>query len=273
MYATQLLWYLPRILDSSQAFSSGADDKLLERYKFFVLCRILRFYPTLTLQMATTFSISVVSDTVCPWCYIGKRRLESGIAAFLKKHPEQSNATFKISWHPFYLNPNAPKDSIQKEEMYAAKFGPQRANMIFDRLRGAGDEAGIEFKFGGKTGNTRDSHRLLAFAAEKEGDAQDKVVNNLFRAYFEEEKDITDHTVLLDAAKEAGLPEDEVKKLLQSDQEGPTVDNEVMSAQKMGVTGVPNFTIQDMFVVEGAQEPNAFVQLFERVLKLDKSMA
>jgi len=210
----------------------------------------------------TNFSISVVSDTVCPWCYVGKKKLEASIAAFKKQHPED---TFSISWMPYYLNPHAPKVGINKKEYYEKKFGSDRTAMIFERLRQAGQDVGIAFKFDGKTGSTRDSHRLIQLGKKKSPAMQTRVVEELFAAYFENEKDITSREVLVECAKRAGLDEAEAKEWLESGKGGKEVDEEVKFAQMMGVNGVPNFTIQGKYEVGGAQDPGVFLRLFERI--------
>lgn len=162
--------------------------------------------------------------------------------------------------------------------MYSMKFGADRASAIFTRLAAAGEGDGIAFKFGGNTGSTRDSHRLLWYAGEEEtksadtakttgviGGMQTRVVEQLFRAYFEEEKNITDPAVLLDAAVGAGLDQGEVQKVLDSDLGGPEVDEEAQTASRRLVTGVPFFSIQGKYSVEGADEPEAFLEIFERI--------
>ena len=137
--------------------------------------------------------------------------------------------------------------------------------MIFERLNAAGKEVGINFKFGGKTGNTRDSHRLIQLGKTKSPQVQTRVVEALFKAYFENEQDITSHDVLREAAVKAGMDEAEVKEWLESDKGGNEVDKEVMQAQMANISGVPNFTLQGKYEIGGAQDPAAFVQLFERL--------
>ncbi|KAI9670480.1 MAG: hypothetical protein M1817_004347 [Caeruleum heppii] len=212
----------------------------------------------------TNFKINIVSDTVCPWCYVGKKRLEKSIATYKSAHPN-SKDTFSTSWMPFYLNPDAPRQGIDKTAYYKKKFGEERTEMIFERLNAAGAADGINFKFGGKTGNTRDSHRLIQLGKSKSPDVQTKVVEALFEAYFETEQDITSRAVLQAAGVKAGLAEDEVASWLESDKGGPQVDEEVGRAQSGLISGVPHFTIQDRYEVSGAQDPQAFVQIFERV--------
>ena len=139
--------------------------------------------------------------------------------------------------------------------------------MMQERLAQLGKSDGIDFKFGGKTGNTRDSHRLIQLGKAKSPAVQTRVVEELFAAYFENEKDITSHDVLVDAGVKAGLNAAEVKEWLESGQGGPEVDKEVQEAYEQSISGVPNFTIQDQFEIGGAQEPAAFVQLFEKIKK------
>ena len=143
--------------------------------------------------------------------------------------------------------------------------------MIFHRLEAVGKEVGINFKFGGKTGNTRDSHRLIQLAKTKGPEVQTRVVEELFRSYFENEQDVTNHEVLKEAGVKAGLPPQEVEAWLASDEGGKEVDREVQEAQAKTIGGVPNFTIQGKYAVRGAQDPEAFVQIFERIKDLEGS--
>jgi len=198
-------------------------------------------------------------------CYIGKKRLEAGIAQYRQRHPGTTD-TFTTTWHPFYLNPHAPRQSIDKRQAYAAKFGgPERADAIFERITAAGAGDGIRFSFAGRTGNTRDSHRLLQLAGSKGEAAQTRTVEQLFTAYFELEKDITSHEVLAAVGRDAGLDEAEVTRMLGSDEFGDVVDKEVAEARSEAVSGVPHFTLQGQYEISGAQEPAAFVRLFERI--------
>ncbi|KAF2008507.1 thioredoxin-like protein [Aaosphaeria arxii CBS 175.79] len=220
----------------------------------------------------TNFDIKIVSDTVCPWCYVGKKRLEKGIEAYKAKHPE-SNDTFTTTWFPFYLDPTAPRQSVEKRERYIEKFGPARVDMMFDRLAQLGKLEGIDFKFGGRTGNTRDSHRLIQLGKTKGPERQTRVIEELFAAYFENEKDITNEDVLVQAGVKAGLDEAEARAWLKEGKGGPQVDKEVQDAYEQNISGVPNFTLNDRFEIGGAQEPAAFVQLFERIKNQDKGSA
>ena len=204
------------------------------------------------------------------WCYVGKKRLEKGIAAYKEKHPD-SNDTFSTSWFPFYLNPDAGK-SVNKQQMYESKFGKERTAMLQQRLSEIGRAEGINFKYGGNTGNTRDSHRLVQLAKTKGSKVQTRVIEELFAAYFENEKDITRQDVLTEAGVKAGLDEKEIKEWLESGKGGPEVDKEVLQARQQHITGVPHFTINDQYEIGGAQDPAAFVQLFERLKRQEGSL-
>ncbi|RMZ84179.1 hypothetical protein DV738_g594, partial [Chaetothyriales sp. CBS 135597] len=186
----------------------------------------------------TNFSINIVSDVVCPWCYVGKKRLDAAIELYTKTYPGGKDDVFTISWLPFYLDPTSPAKGVP---------------------------VGIEFSFAGKIGRTRDAHRLIELAGRKGPGVQNAVVLELFRAYFEAGGDITSHDTLEEASVRAGLDRDEVRDWLQTDKGGDVVDREVQRAQLEGIHGVPNFTIQGKYRVEGAQEPQAFVDIFARV--------
>lgn len=227
----------------------------------------------------TKFDIEIVSDTICPWCYIGKQKLDQAVTAYKAQHPN-SDDTFSTTWMPFYLNPAAPKTGkahikyyyqpltvlgVNKQEYYRAKFGGDRATMMYERLSQIGNDVGIDFKYGGKTGNTRDSHRLIQLGKTKSPAVQTRVVEELFAAYFENEGDITSHDTLLSAAVKAGLDKNEAQEWLDSDQGGKAVDEEVEFAKKHQISGVPNFTIQGKYEVGGAQDPSVFLRLFEKI--------
>ncbi|KAL8668077.1 MAG: hypothetical protein Q9202_000055 [Teloschistes flavicans] len=216
----------------------------------------------------TNFAISIVSDTVCPWCYVGKTKLDRAIALYKSTHPGTTD-TFSITWHPFYLNPTLPKGGIDKRQFFDERFGADRTPMMYARMSGIGKSLGIEFKYGGKTGNTRDSHRLIQLAKTKGSETQDRVVMGFFKTYFEEEGDITDHDTLRAAATKAGLAEAEVNEWLQSDKGGKEVDREVAEAQRKAISGVPHFTMQEKYDIGGAQDVETFAETFERIKAME----
>lgn len=156
--------------------------------------------------------------------------------------------------------------------MYIKKFGKERTAAINQMLAKIGHDEGINFKFGGKTGNTRDSHRLVQLGKTKGSKIQTRVVEELFAAYFENEKDITSQEILIESGVKAGLEEKEIKDWLDSGKGGAEVDKEVQDAREQNISGVPNFTINNRFEIGGAQEPAAFVQLFERLKRMEGSL-
>ncbi|KAK5116912.1 hypothetical protein LTR62_006633 [Meristemomyces frigidus] len=209
----------------------------------------------------TQYNIDIVSDTVCPWCYVGKNRLDKAIQLHKQSHPTD---TFKTTWYPFYLNPNAPP-SIDKQTLYESKFGVERTRVMQSHLLRLGKQVGIDFAFGGKTGNTRDSHRLIQLAKTKGEEMQTRVVEELFNAYFEVEEDITSKEVLIERGVKAGMEEGEVRGWMESDRGGAEVDREVEAAQRKFISGVPSFTVNGMFEVQGAEEPAAFLRVFGQI--------
>ncbi|KAK2753698.1 hypothetical protein FQN55_000061 [Onygenales sp. PD_40] len=211
--------------------------------------------------------ITIVSDTVCPWCYIGKKRLERAISLYHAAHPSTTPTdTFTTDWRPFYLNPDPTRLGVDKTANMVARFGAERTHMIQSRLAAAGAAEGISFKFGGKTGYTRDSHRVIQLGKERGGGRlQTRVVEELFKAYFENERDISDRGVLVEAAVGAGLEEGDVRGWLEGEGGGETVDREVRESVRRGISGVPYFMVQGGHRVEGAEGPEAFLEVFERV--------
>ncbi|KAG0263743.1 hypothetical protein BG011_008172 [Mortierella polycephala] len=208
-----------------------------------------------------TIKIDVVSDVVCPWCYIGKRRIDKAIAAY-KSKPGHEDVQFEISWHPYQLDPSLSKSPTPKMTMYAQKFGPDRAPLIRDRMIQVGKEEGINFEYSGNIVNTLDSHRLIAFATRK--GKQDAIVEALFKDYFEENK-CGEIPTLIETAAKVGLDRNEVEQFLKSDEGVREVQGEIVEAKMQGVQGVPNITIAEKYVLSGAQEPSTLEEIFNKV--------
>ncbi|KAK5168611.1 uncharacterized protein LTR77_005920 [Saxophila tyrrhenica] len=215
--------------------------------------------PSASSHKMTHFEISIVSDTVCPWCYIGLRNLQAAIAQRTAKSPTD---TFSLTWDPFQLNPQAPRgQTVDKRASYEKKLGVDGARTVFERLTSAGETAGIQFSFDGRTGNTLDSHRLLELARKisdvseatsgqathSQADLQTRLAEELFADYFERERDITDHEVLKKAALRAGLDERgiDILAFLASDDLVDLVQREASAQREEGINGVPHFTIND----------------------------
>jgi predicted DsbA family dithiol-disulfide isomerase len=149
--------------------------------------------------------------------------------------------------------------------MYISRFGEARAKQIFARVAQAGADVGINFKFGGRTGYTRNSHRLVQLGKSKGAATQTRVVEAIMEAYFENEQDITSTEVLKAAGVKAGLDENEVAEWLAGDAGGREVDMEVRAAKMAGISGVPNFMVNGHYEIGGAQDPDVFLDLFEKI--------
>lgn len=191
--------------------------------------------------------IDVVSDVVCPWCYLGKRRLEQAI----RLRPDRPVA---VRWHPFQLDATIPPEGIDRKLYMERKFGTGgRLAEIHQRLTALGAEAGIRFDFEAirRSPNTRDAHRLLRLAAT-EG-VQGSVAEALFAAFFERGLDIGDRSVLVDIAGICGLDARVVQEMLSGDDLVSDVEAEIRMAQEMGVQGVPFFIIAGRYAISGAE--------------------
>ncbi|CAM1509059.1 Fc.00g027980.m01.CDS01 [Cosmosporella sp. VM-42] len=206
-------------------------------------------------------SITAISDNVCPFCYIGLLRLTRALSLYRKVVPNGSCDTITTTWHAYQLDPTATAaDVATVSAKMAAKHGADKVPALQERLKKIGLKDGVLFSFESKIGNTRDSHRVVVLARGKGNDVENQVVLEIMRMYFEEGGDITSHEDLIRAAKRAGLDEDETRTWLESDQGGEEVDCEAAEARKMGVVGVPRFIINDKFIVDGAEEVNAFLE-------------
>lgn len=186
---------------------------------------------------------------------------------YKKDVPGGANDTFTISWHPFYLDPSLPKVSIDRDAHLAKKYGPERMALATVRLKTLGDAEGIRFSLKGKIGNTRDAHRLVQLAKTKSNGAENRLISTLFNTHFEEDGDITSQDVLVAVGEKAGLDKSEVKDWLEQGKGGPEVDREVEEAYREGIHGVPNFTINGRYRVEGAQDIQRFLEVFIRAKK------
>ena len=196
---------------------------------------------------AETLTIDVVSDVVCPWCYLGEKRLERALAA--------ETAPVEVRWRPFQLDPTIPPGGLDRAAYMERKFGKSgRLQAAHDRLTQLGAEVGIPFAFDRikRAPNTLDAHRLVRWAAS--AGKQAEVVDRLFRAYFTEGQDIGDPAVLTVIARECGLDPDVVATLLGRDDDKDAVRREIGEAQAIGVSGVPFFIFAGRLAVSGAQD-------------------
>ncbi|MUO27397.1 DsbA family oxidoreductase [Agrobacterium vitis] len=195
-------------------------------------------------------SIDLVSDVVCPWCYLGKARLDLAIAEV------QDTVSIDVNWRPYRLNPDYPPEGVDQQAELAKKFGgKENLERGHQQLAELGREVGIAFNFEAiKIGpNTLDAHRLIHWAGLESREAQGAVVSGLFKAFFEDGRNLGDHAVLLDIVQEAGLDRKVMQALLAGDADKDMVIDEIDAAQKMGVNGVPFFIIDQKYAVSGAQ--------------------
>ncbi|OHV81196.1 DsbA family oxidoreductase [Rhizobium sp. LCM 4573] len=210
-------------------------------------------------------TIDVVSDVVCPWCYLGKARLELAIAEV------QDEFGVDVHWRPYRLNPDYPPEGVDQKKALIAKLGGEEAvERAHATLTKLGEEVGIRYNFDAiKIGpNTLDAHRLLHWALVEGREVQDRVATALFKANFEEGRNIGDHAVLLDIAEQCGLERKVIENLLASDADKDTVLDEIEAAQKMGVNGVPFFIIDGQYAVSGAQTPEVFVNALKEIAQM-----
>jgi predicted DsbA family dithiol-disulfide isomerase len=196
---------------------------------------------------------------ICPWCYIGKRRLEQALELL------GGQQDFQVLWRPFELNPEMPREGIDRRAYRTAKFGSWRRSLELDaHLAAVGKQVGITFRFVRmtRTSNTFDAHRLIGYA-QAQG-CQNGVVEKLFDAYFTEGQNIGDRRVLADLAAEAGLDRAEVERLLESDQGTDEVRLEVDRGRRLGIGAVPHFLIDGTHPLSGAIEPGTIVAALQR---------
>jgi len=205
--------------------------------------------------------IDIFSDTICPWCLIGKRRLEKALAERPNLKP---GVDLAIHWRVFQLNPMMPKGGMERQAYLAMKFGgAENAEIVYDRIRRAGAEEGIDFAFKAmkRTPNTVDSHRLIRWAAGQ--DRESETVEALFQAYFFRGEDIGALAVLVAAAEEAGMDPMEARAFLESEALRPEIVEEDRQARGLGIDGVPCFVFNGRHALAGAQPPKVLVQMLD----------
>jgi len=210
-----------------------------------------------TVPAGSTIFIDVVSDVVCPWCYIGKRKLELALARL----DEAPGLAVTVRWHPFELNPDLPAQGMPRAAYLEAKFGgATRADEVYARVRAVGAEVGIAFAFERirQQPNTLDAHRLIAWAQQR-GDA-DALVERLFKAYFIEGRFVGAVDELVTVATDAGLPSDETRAMLISDAYRGAVQAEAREARDSGIGGVPFFIFNGRTAVSGAHDPDTLLE-------------
>jgi predicted DsbA family dithiol-disulfide isomerase len=211
--------------------------------------------------------IDFISDTVCPWCFIGKRRLMRAMML-------RPNIPFDVRYRPYRLDPNVPKGGVDRKQYLATRFGADgKLEEAHALIATEGDKEGIAFDWAAirKRPDTLDSHRLIRWA-EAQG-VQDDVVERLFIAYFENGEDIGDIRVLADIADMSGMDGSQVADLLESDTDMALVEREDRLAHEMGVTGVPAMIFGNRIAVTGAREPEMLAMVIDRALEAAPSDA
>ena len=209
--------------------------------------------------MLLMIQLDVFSDTICPWCYIGKKRLEKAIN-------NHKDLEIKQTWRPFQLNPGMQPDGMDRQEYLISKFGSSdAAKTIYDNIYDEGLKEGINFNFDSiqTTPNSFNSHRLLALAYEK--GTQENVLSNLFESYFLNGEDIGDPNILLDIAIKHQIDAENFKSYLSDQENIEPLANEEIQAKKMGISSIPTFIINKQIVVNGAQTSKNFELIFEKL--------
>jgi predicted DsbA family dithiol-disulfide isomerase len=211
--------------------------------------------------------IDVVSDVVCPWCFIGKRRLEKALAL-------KPDVPVEVHWHPYFLNDWIPREGISREQYLTTKFGSaERYKGIAQRVSAAAAAEGLDYAMDriSRQPNTLDAHRLIKWAGDIGKAAEMK--QRLMVLYFTEGADLTDHAVLAQAAGDVGLDADEVRAALATDRDTAAVEQEARQAKEAGIDGVPMFIFGGKFAVSGAQAPEALAEAIERMAQAGREAA
>jgi predicted DsbA family dithiol-disulfide isomerase len=208
-----------------------------------------------------SISIDVVSDVVCPWCFLGEKRLRAAIAAV-------GDVDVTVRWRPFQLDPTIPPQGKDRKEYMRAKFGDgDRLHQIHANLVSLGAADGISFDFDAirVSPNTLDAHRVIRWAGTMGEAEQNRLVEDLFSRYFERGENTGDAGVLIEAAKAAGMDTAVVETLLPTDADADAVRAEIKTAARMGITGVPCFLLEGKYAVMGAQETGVLADAIRQI--------
>ena len=207
--------------------------------------------------MTREVSVDVVSDVMCPWCYIGKRHLEAAQAQLA-----EDDIGITVRWRPYQLDPTIPPEGRDRQEYLTQKFGSaERAASLYRSIQNAGANVGLDFQFDriAKSPNTIDAHRIIRWSAS--AGVQGVLVEKLFEAFFLKGHDLTDRTTLVELASDSGMEGSIVADLLASDRDRDEVEQEIAQARALGVTGVPCFIVDGRQAVMGAQPPETLAAL------------
>jgi predicted DsbA family dithiol-disulfide isomerase len=210
--------------------------------------------------MSGPFVIDVVSDVICPWCFLAKRQLDAALAAM-------PDLEVFVRWRPFMLDPTVPPEGIDRQTYMLRKFGAERLQTLHDPLIAAGEKYGVPYDFDAitRTPNTLDAHRLIRWSHT--ADRQSQVVERLFMSYWSEGQDIGAREVLAGCAADAGINPGQIRELLASSQDVEETKAEIQHAANMGVTGVPLFILGQRYALQGAQPPEVIADAITRTLQ------
>uniref|UniRef100_A0A5B6ZMM8 DSBA-like thioredoxin domain-containing protein n=1 Tax=Davidia involucrata TaxID=16924 RepID=A0A5B6ZMM8_DAVIN len=198
--------------------------------------------------------IDISSDTVCPWCFVGKKNLDNAIAS------SKNQYDFEIRWHPYFLNPSAPKEGVDKKEFYRNKFG-SRAEQILARMSEVFKGFGLEYNISGLTGNTLDSHRIIYFAGQQGADKQHNLVEELSLGYFTQAKYIGDREFLVESASKVGV--EGAAEFLDNPNNGLKEVNEELEKYSAHINGVPFYVLNGKHQISGGQPAEVFLRAFQ----------
>lgn len=214
--------------------------------------------------MTRPVTIDVVSDVICPWCFLGKRRLDKALA-------QLPDVPSEVRWRPFLLDSSIPREGMDRRDYLVGKFGEAKLAHLHDPLVAAGKAEGVPFRFDliARTPNTINAHRLLRWAAES--GRQHAVAERLFMAYWHDGLDVGQTSVLVKIAIDCQLDSVEIGRRFSGDADLDRVWTEIEAAFELGITGVPTFIIANRFAVVGAQPPEVLVGALTRAMLVTRA--
>ncbi len=209
---------------------------------------------------AATLQVDVIADLICPWCYLGKKRLDSALQAV--------HGPSLVTWYPFQINPTMPTEGMPFEDYLAIKFGdPARLEPGLAALTAAGEAEGVKFRFDkmSQVPNTLSAHRLMKLA-EDEGVDTSELAENILQGFFEKGLNIADRDVLIEIGAASGLSAAAINETLEDEKSSRIVASQEAQVRQSGITGVPDFLINKRLFVVGAQSTENLVSIFDRVM-------
>ena len=218
------------------------------------------------MQTPKPHDLNIVSDIICPWCYIAKKQLASALA--LGFETAQLTSHFDVTWRPFELNPDMPINGVDRVSYRTQKFGSWERSQALDAdVAAAGKRVGINFRHDlmARTPNSFQAHRLILLAGRD--DRQNAVVDALFKAYFTEGRDVGETSVLVEISAEAGLDAERVLKFLHSNVGADEIRSQEQSAMNAEISGVPTFMLNGEVIFSGAVGAEAMATYFKKTLK------